>query len=475
MNVAKQPNILWICTDQQRFDTLGCYGNPFVHTPNLDKLAASGALFDHAYCQSTVCSPSRGSFLTGRYARTVGLRRNGQNIPAHEVLVTKLLQKIGYTCGLSGKLHLSACHPKVCRGTEPRIDDGYDIFHWSHHPPEDWPTNEYSHWLRAKGKEYAPKPFEPCEHVVIRPDAEDHQAAWCAEKAIHFIEAHENKEIPWLFSVNIFAPHHPFDPPGDYLERYLEMIDDIPLPNYIAGEPDRKTSFQRTDHHGAYGMSNLYPFSRMKNSDHRYVRAAYWAMVDLIDEQVGKMVDALERTGQLDDTLIIFMSDHGELLGDHGVYLKGPHFYEPAIHVPLILSCPRLITKPVRVSSFVELVDLAPTFLEAAGTDVHPGMQGKSLMKILKGEATDHRDDIYCESYEADQGYAMMVRDQTHKIVVYHSKNEGELYDLNHDPTESENLWDSPEHTHDKLRMLERLCHRMAETVDPLPAKIAPW
>lgn len=474
--MTKQPNILWICTDQQRFDTLGCSGNKYVHTPNLDKLAGNGAFFENAYCQSTVCAPSRGSFLTGRYARTVGLRQNGQNIPADEVLVTKLLQEAGYCCGLSGKLHLSACHPKVCYGTERRIDDGYDIFHWSHHPREDWPTNEYNHWLRAKGKVYSTESLEDCEHVVIGPDAEDHQATWCAEKAIDFIEANENMETPWLFSVNMFAPHHPFDPPRDYLQRYMDILDDIPLPIYTEGELDSKTSFQRRDHHGAYGLSNLYPFSTMKDSDHRYVTAAYWAMVDLIDVQVGRLVNALERTNQLDNTLIIFMSDHGELLGDHGVYLKGPHFYEPSVHVPLIISHPSLITKPVRISSFVELVDLAPTFLEAAGVDIHPGMQGKSLMKLLRGEASEHRDDIYCESYEAsNEGYASMVRDQSHKIVIYHTKNEGELYDLKKDPAESHNLWDSPEHSHHKLRMLERLCHRMAETIDPLPAKLAPW
>ena len=122
---SSRPNILWICTDQQRFDTLQCYGNPYVSTPNIDRLATRGVLFENAYCNSTVCAPSRGSFLTGRYPRTVGLRKNGQNIPDREVLVTKILHDAGYTCGLSGKLHLSTCFPKVCHGTERRIDDGY--------------------------------------------------------------------------------------------------------------------------------------------------------------------------------------------------------------------------------------------------------------------------------------------------------------------------------------------------------------
>src|SRR5690625_2403329 len=362
-----KPNILWICTDQQRFDALGCYGNENVKTPNIDKLAQNGVLFENAFCQSTICSPSRTSFLTGRYPRTTKCTQNGQNIPGDEVLISRLLKDSGYTCGLSGKLHLSACHPNVNQGTERRINDGYDLFHWSHHPQASWPVNEYIHWLKAKGKEFQTSPVDDCEYVVHGPDAEDHQATWCAEKAIEFIDAHENKEQPWLFSVNMFAPHHPFDPPESHLQRYLDQLDEIPLPNYKEGELDNKPVVQKRDHQGAYANPNLYPFNRMTEKDHKYIHAAYWAMCDLIDEQVGRMVKALEKTNQLDNTIIIFMSDHGELLGDHGMYLKGPHFYEESIHVPLIISHPGTFKSNVRETDMVELLDLAPTLLEAIG------------------------------------------------------------------------------------------------------------
>jgi arylsulfatase len=288
-------------------------------------------------------------------------------------------------------LHLTACNPKVSHGTERRIDDGYDMFHWSHHPKDDWPTNEYSMWLRAKGKTFESRLAEGCKYVIYGPDAEDHQAAWCAEKAIDFIEAHTGKEQPWLSSINIYTPHHPFDPPESYLHRYLDKLDEIPLPNYTEGELDSKTSFQRHHHKGAYGNPKLYPFNQMNDSDHRYLTAAYWAMVDLIDEQVGRMIDALERTGQLENTIVVFMSDHGELLGDHGVYLKGPHFYEPSVYVPLIVSWPGKYQEGVRIPALVELVDLAPTFLEAADIEHYPGMQGKSLTKLLRGETAEHR------------------------------------------------------------------------------------
>ena len=137
----QRPNILWICSDQQRWDTLGCYGNTFVHTPNLDRLAKNGAFFEYAFSQSPVCTPSRGSFLTGRYPRTCRARQNGADIPAEEVLVTKMLADAGYTCGLSGKLHLSTCNPSWCTTMERRIDDGYTVFHWSHDTAGHWGTN----------------------------------------------------------------------------------------------------------------------------------------------------------------------------------------------------------------------------------------------------------------------------------------------------------------------------------------------
>ncbi|MDL2230132.1 sulfatase-like hydrolase/transferase, partial [Treponema sp. OttesenSCG-928-L16] len=187
METPERPNILWICTDQQRFDTLGCYGNSFVHTPVLDSLAEESALFEHAFCQSPVCTPSRGSFLTGRYPVTSHTRQNGADIPSSEVLVTKLLRDAGYCCGLSGKLHISACNP--ASGTtemERRIDDGYDEFHWSHDTSACWALhNEYRRWLsEVHSREYSTPNRPDTPWVQTGMPAEQSQAYWCAEKAV---------------------------------------------------------------------------------------------------------------------------------------------------------------------------------------------------------------------------------------------------------------------------------------------------
>jgi len=478
-----RPNILWICSDQQRYDTLGCYSNLYVHTPNLDRLAQSGTLFEYAFSQSPVCTPSRGAFLTGRYPRTCRARQNGADIPKDEVLVTRILADAGYRCGLSGKLHLSACNPAVCETMERRIDDGYVDFHWSHHSGPGWAThNAYWTWLQKKGAHFQWRAHPLSEYVQIGPPAELHQTTWCAEKACEFIEARAEDGTPWLFSVNMFDPHHAFDAPETCLNRYLDRLDEIPLPNYVEGELEDKPPYQRCDHQGAYGAHAGYVYDEMSELDHRLVRASYWAMCDLIDNQVGRMLETLDQTGQLENTIVIYTSDHGEMLGDHGIYLKGPFFYEPAIRVPLIISWPGVI--PARHSAaLVELVDLPQTILDAVELAHHPGMQGRSFWSLLTGGSAtmEHRDDIYCEYYNAMPWHrdptpqVTMVRTRRYKLVLDHTTSEGELYDLEADPSETWNRWDDPSFARPKMDMLVRLCNRMAWTVDPLPLRRADW
>jgi arylsulfatase A-like enzyme len=268
--------------------------------------------------------------------------------------------------------------------------------------------------------------------------------------------------------------------------RYLGGLDSIPLPNYTPGELDTKPIWQSIDHRGAYGgRGKTFDYETLTDKDKRLITASYWAMCDLIDEYVGVMVQALERTGQREQTMIMFTSDHGEMLGDHGIYLKGPYFYEAAIHVPLIVNWPGHVQAQV-CPALVELVDLPQTIFDAAGMAHHPGMQGKSLWPILTGavQSVHHKEDVYCEAYNACGGHngddeypamATMVRTERHKLVVAHNLGTGELYDLVEDPTETVNRWDGPGYAAVKTDMLVRLANRMAFIVDPLPERIAPW
>jgi len=468
------PNILWICTDQQRYDTIGGLNNPHIRTPNLDRLMATGTTFTHAFSQSPVCTPSRGAFLTGRYPRTIRGRQNGQEVfPADEVLITKMLADEGYDCGLAGKLHLAVCHDHV----EPRTDDGYRVFHWSHHPNPDWEENAYTQWLTAQGESWEELyQFPRGSYAGPGIPAEYHQTKWCADMAIEFMT--EERDGPWLMSVNPFDPHPAFDPPAEYLTRYDP--DEVPMPKYQPGELDSKPTFQQVDHQGAYGGKGM-SLAGASEQEIKGIVAAYYAMIEQIDTHVGRMLDALEKSGQRENTIVIFTSDHGEMLGDHGIVMKGPYFYECGIRVPLIVSWPGHFESDLVNDALVELVDLAPTLLQACGMPVPERMQGRSLLRILEGRAGphQHRESVYCEYYNAMPGhdhsaYGTMYRDRRYKICVYHGKarGQGELYDLESDPDEFSNLWYHEDYADLKQDLILRCFDRSVLTMDPWPERV---
>jgi arylsulfatase A-like enzyme len=366
---------------------------------------------------------------------------------------------------------------------EPRIDDGYDEFHWSHDTAPLWGFhNEYYKWLdETFGCTYSVTQRKDSLYVQNGMPEEKHQTTWCAQKAIDFIEEQENNEKPWLFSVNIYDPHHPFDPPKELLDRYLERIDEIPLPSYWKGEEVSKTLWQQLDHNGAYNHHAGYPYAEMNDYDHRLVRAAYWAMCDLIDTQVGRILDSLEKTGQRENTIVIFQSDHGEMLGDHGIYLKGPFFYDCAVKVPLIVSWPNHIA-PKRYTALVELMDLPQTLLDLADLPSYEGMQGLSFAHLFSPEPKDvHKDDVFCEYLNAmpwhqdPKAFASMIRTGDYKLVMAHSLQKGELYDLMEDPGETRNLFDDPQYQAVKIILLQSLVNRFARTADPVPLRKSDW
>ena len=209
----RRPNILWICTDQQRYDTLGAQGNAHVSTPRLDTLWRSGTAFTHAYCQSPICTPSRASFLTGTYPSTCHNTRNGNDRFVDRFpLVTRLLADAGYDCGLIGKLHLASAYGRI----EPRTDDGYRYWRYSHAPRDDWPEgHDYADWVRERGAVLGELTRDPAGVP-----AELHQTTWCAERTIEFMREQRVPDTPWLACVNIYDPHPPFNPPQRYRDRY---------------------------------------------------------------------------------------------------------------------------------------------------------------------------------------------------------------------------------------------------------------
>ena len=469
--MRKPLNIVWFCTDQQRSDTLSCMGNTAIHTPHIDKLAREGVLFRRAYCQSPICTPSRASFLTGRYPCVTRMFFNGNDrFCQDEVLISKFLADNGYTCGLTGKLHLTAAKGRM----EARGDDGYSFMKWSHHPYNDWPRgiNAYQDWLADNGydfeKEYAPDNPDAVSHADLKSAAgiregirpELHQTTWCVSEGIEFIR-NQPKDKPWMLSINVFDPHPPLDPPREYLDRLKN--EDMPLPLWKDGEMDNKPPHQQYDAvHGGQG-GNAEPFPGMSDELKRERVRQYYAQIELIDDQVGRLVDYLDENGLRENTIVIFGSDHGEMNGDHGLYWKGAYFYEALVHVPLIISCPGTILQGVERNALMELVDITPTLLDLCGFEVPYYMQGKSFAPLLTDpNAEDHcRDSVYSEFYQClwrahRDINATMYFDGRYKIVCYHGHDYGELYDLETDPHEFDNLWGKPEYAQLQAELIKK-------------------
>ena len=210
------------------------------------------------------------------------------------------------------------------------------------------------------------------------------------------------------------------------------------------------------------------------------MKAAYYAMIEQVDTEVGRMLQALEETGQAENTIVIYMSDHGEMLGDHGIFLKGAYFYEGAIRVPMIIRWPGKYKAGLRSDALVEMVDLAPTLLEAAGIPIPVGMQGRSLTPLLTGQSKAHRDSIYCEYFDSLALYdpppmAMCVRTEHYKLAYYQKLKVGELYDLEKDPDETNNLWNSSGAKSVREKMMLTMLDRSVDTVDPIPERKCLW
>jgi arylsulfatase len=472
------PNVLWYCTDQQRYDTINCLGNSSINTPNLNNLVSRGVAFERAYCQAPVCTPSRATLLTGRYPASHHVHRNGTDrFPAEEVLVTRLFAENRYRCGLVGKLHLSRAEGRV----ETRPDDGYSTFHWSHDPYPLWPEGHgYAQWLRnERGLDHG-ELYRDIQknHLGEGVDTENHQTTWCTEMAIRFIQTHSDSG-PWLLCVNPFDPHPPFDPPHEYLLRYDPAK--LALPLFREEDVQRQLAYGKIDQqttramnlHEAVGsfisaekdLNDSHPDSRSEPPalyDPLLGKACYYGMIELIDYQFGRIIEALKRTGQLEHTIVVFTSDHGELLGDHGLLYKGCRFFEGSVHVPLIVSWPEQFRKGLRSAALVELVDLAPTLLDACDIPIPYFMQGVSLREILTGRANPdyHKPHVLSEYNDAldlpNASHGTMYYDGRYKSILYHGQNLGELYDLEKDPGEFNNLWNSPE----ARDVLSTICRR---------------
>lgn len=487
----KRPNIILFMCDQLRFDALGCYGNNQIHTPNIDSIALNGSTFDNHFVQNPVCSPSRCTVLTGRYPKNHGTRDNGIPLRDSEITLPQVLRDNGYITAAIGKMHITTQFvPKEDEQDDwPEDNYGFDVIHTTC----DCKTGEYLKWLKTE----SPTDYEEVKAQGERKMKEDrasaadkdlsgppqvyksninplfHQSHWIADRTIDLIQE-SGKDHPFFAFCSFVDPHHPFDPPEPYASMYAPDSLEEPIGRVDELE-DKPPHFMKA--RTACGFSNeKYDYRKLTSHEWGQVKAAYYGMITLIDDNIGRILEAVKEKGIENDTLIMFTNDHGELLGDHGLLFKGPFHYDSIIKSPMMIKWPGRVPQGSRYSQITEHVDIMPTLLEYAGIRPPYGVQGSSMASILRGDKGAGREYAMTEFNCYDWGLSVKtLTGKNYKLTCYAGDNYGELYDRTRDPKEYENLWNNVDFKEIRESLLKKLLDRVIETEDPLPIRIGKY
>ncbi len=441
---ARRPNILLTLGEGQRADALSLAGNQLLHTPNHDRIGQEGVWFRNAFVTNALCAPARAALMTGLYSHTTGAVGNDTQkpIPASIPMFTDLLREAGYEVALCGKAHMGA-------GAQDR--------YWDYYFAYNSPSTDYYHPLLSQGRNgkiTGPEKYSGYVDDIVA----DHAIAWLKQK----------REKPFCLLLWFQAPHAPFY----RARRHLDLYNGIPIRKPVTfdedlkGYPGKPRAFAEADNKiGTTILSDDDP-----RSLEELVKDYYAGLVD-VDENLGRVLDWLTESGQLDDTAILHSSDHGFFLGEWRMYDKR-FMHEPSIRVPMMIRYPKLFRAGRVVDDMVLNIDIAPTLLDLAGVDVPPHMQGKSMLKLASGEQTSWRKDWLYEYYEYPGSQQVRpnrgVRTDRYKFIHYYlPPEEFELYDLQNDPGERHNLYGDPSFAELTRTLQHRLTQLRRETGDP--------
>ena len=340
----------------------GPYGHPLVQTPNLDRLAADGVVFQNAYCNSPLCTPSRMSFMTGRYVHHIGAWDNSAPIPSDMVTWAHRLRAIGYDVVLSGKQHFYG--PDQLHGFRAQL--ARDLHAERHHPIFDW----------SAGIQEAPQPWGALDRAGPGTTEEIEVDDQVEAAALDYLRDPARHRQPWALNVSFMAPHFPFVVPQRFWDLYPEA--EVDMPTIPPGHLDNQHPVYRR-------LRRMFGMADFSEELVRRGRVGYYGLITYLDEKIGRLLDALEETGQRENTVIAYFSDHGEMAGEHGMWRKS-NFYEQSVRVPLQLAWPGQLPGRPAVNGVVSLVDLVATIVEAAGASSE-GVDGDSLLALARGEA----------------------------------------------------------------------------------------
>ncbi|MGH2613601.1 MAG: sulfatase family protein [Thermomicrobiales bacterium] len=481
-----RPNILLITTDQQHFSALGVR-NPLIKTPNLDRLAAAGAVFDRAYCPNPLCSPSRSSIITGQYPSTHGCWTIGTKLDDDYPTVGRLFSDAGYQTTLIGKAHfqpLASTPDQTSLEAPPTLRDldfwrsfngpyyGFDRIELArNHGDEAWAGQHYALWMEENGLHNWRDFFQgddaendsPRVHTWDLPEAY-HYTSFVGERSVAAIEQASADATPFFLWASFQDPHPPYLVP----EPWASMYDPAEMEPGRLHEDELSLMspwFQKTQEMNPdFSEFRETPFANhgfhshlISEEDLRADIAVYYGMVSFIDAEVGRILDSLELLGQADNTLVVFTTDHGHFLGQHGLIAKGAFHYEDLLRIPMIARFPDRIPAGQNLAGLQSLIDLAPTFLSAADLPVPLAMQGVDQLPVWTGREPEARDHVIVENRH--QPTAVHIRtyvESRYKITVYRDRDWGELFDLDADPNETKNLFHNPDFADVKAHLMDR-------------------
>ena len=516
----KRPNFLVIMVDQHNPACFGYAGHPVVQTPNIDQLAASSVNLSRAYVTNPVCMPSRASFFTGLTTRGHRVRMNGIPLSRDIPTMTESLRRSGYRTHCAGKLHFRTSGTPT--GGDPSATSPEDFpearAHWlagrienlpspyygfesvdyaNGHGPGTW--GHYLHWLEREHpaefnifqRKTALEPPSPAFHHYNRTSfkwalpQEVHPTTWVADRTVDFLKkvSTSSTDQPFFLFCSIADPHSPFAPPKELAYKYKES--DVVPPLRREGELDLMPPHYRAQSETDLITSGSKGQSMGATDPYRAECAAhYYALIDLVDQNVGRVLNTLREAGLEQDTVVVFAADHGEALGDHWMWGKGPYHYDGVVRAPLLIRWPGQSEAGYKHEGVVSYVDVAPTILEIAGLPIpvgptppvpeapnapHP-WPGRSLAPLLTGADRSTDTTALIEGDEDYLGFRMRTLvTRRYRLTAYSGRGYGELFDLQEDPNEFHNLWDvsSRRTLRDDLRI--QLLEKIMETDYPLP------
>lgn len=446
-------NVLWINADQMRADCSGFIGHPIVRTPNLDALASRSTVFENAFAQAAICTPSRVCYFTSRYVHAHGAWWNGVPMSADHPLLPQVLQYAGYRTALIGKLHFNPQH----------LAFGFDRKegHEEHLPKE---LSAYARFLEehcAQGPSEATvwdsgHPRRASVGICHMPE-ELEETRWVADRSCAFLEEQGDQRF-FLFS-SFIRPHSPYNP----LPRFAAMYDDLEIdpPPFDRAELDQLPPRIRA-------QFESFDWQVLGPDDYAAMRRRYYALCTQVDESVGRILGCLAAQGLAESTIVVFCADHGDFVGEHGEIGK-MHLWDGSLHVPLVIYDPRRGSTPSRYAGLVETIDLMPTLLELLDVPTPETLQGISLLPVMDDPRRPHRNAVFAEFayYTVTQGVrqvlaacrdpnSVSVRTERWKYIHY-SGEDGELYDVQADPGERRNFFRDPELLPVRQEMIERL------------------